>query len=159
MTQRAPFQILVMPFKLRDGADPEFAALRRRDLGVWQGFAGGGESGESPDQAARRETHEEGGLPRTMRIYALDAHATIPTSHFSAAAKWGPEVFVILEHAFAVDCTAATIRLSSEHTAIRWGDYSTIHALLEWDSNRTALWELSERLRNDQLAGRLIPAG
>jgi len=46
------------------------------------------------------------------------------------------------------------ITLSSEqHTECRWVSYEEAARLLRWDSNRTALWELNERLRrNDAIA-------
>ena len=51
---RAPFQILVIPFR-RTAAGLEFAVLRRSDADYWQFVAGGGEDDETPLQAARRE--------------------------------------------------------------------------------------------------------
>ena len=56
---RAPFQVLVLPFRRTGGGGVEFAVLRRRDLGLWQGVAGGGEDGEAPGQAAVREASED----------------------------------------------------------------------------------------------------
>ncbi|MFI0220431.1 NUDIX domain-containing protein [Streptomyces lydicus] len=64
---RAPFQILVAPFR-RVGKRIEFAVLRRQDMNVWQAVAGGGESGESPQQAAIREACEELGLDRVRPV-------------------------------------------------------------------------------------------
>lgn len=46
--KRAPYQILVLPFRRLKGSDPLYAIFRRADCGVWQGVAGGGESNESP---------------------------------------------------------------------------------------------------------------
>ena len=74
---RAPFQILVVPFR-RVGEQVEFAVLRRQDMDVWQAVAGGGESGESPHQAAVREAREELGLDRTVALYPLQTTASIP---------------------------------------------------------------------------------
>ncbi|MFF8814484.1 NUDIX hydrolase [Streptomyces pactum] len=38
------------------------------------------------------------------------------------------------------------IKLSDEHTAVQWLDYTASGKLLRFDSNRTALGELHERL-------------
>ncbi len=58
---RAPFQVLVIPFR-RTGTVPEFAVLKRSDASYWQFVAGGGENDETPAQAATRETEEEIGI-------------------------------------------------------------------------------------------------
>jgi len=47
-----------------------------------------------------------------------------------------------------------TIAISPEHTSYRWLSYDEAARLLRWDSNKTALWELNERLRRgDPAAG------
>jgi dATP pyrophosphohydrolase len=47
-----------------------------------------------------------------------------------------------------------TIAISREPTAYRWLSYEEAVKLLRWDSNKTALWELNERLRRgDPAAG------
>ena len=37
--------------------------------------------------------------------------------------------------------------LSSEHKEYRWVKYDEAMRLLKYDSNKTALWELNERLK------------
>lgn len=54
---------------------------------------------------------------------------------------------MVPEYAFAAEVDPAMITLSHEHTDILWLDESTAASRLTYDSNRTALWELSERLR------------
>jgi 8-oxo-dGTP pyrophosphatase MutT (NUDIX family) len=73
---RAPFQILVIPFR-RTAAGPEFAVLKRSDAPYWQFVAGGGEDDESPGQAAERETKEEIGVAANGRLLQLDSVATV----------------------------------------------------------------------------------
>jgi dATP pyrophosphohydrolase len=141
---RAPFQILVIPFR-HAAAGPEFAVLRRSDADCWQFVAGGGDDGETPIQAAQRENREEIGI--TGRFIPLDSVASIPKNSFPVAESWGDQVFVIPEHCFAVDAGNSTIALSDEHTDYRWLSYEQASSLLKWDSNRTALWELNERLK------------
>ena len=143
---RAPFQILVIPFR-RTAAEPEFAVLKRRDAQYWQFVAGGGEDDESPEQAAERETKEEIGIAANGRLLQLDSVATVPKDCFAAADSWGQEADVIPEHCFAIDAGDSALTLSGEHSEVRWVSYEEACALLKWDSNRNALWELNERLR------------
>ncbi|MBL4684803.1 MAG: NUDIX domain-containing protein, partial [Nannocystaceae bacterium] len=84
---RAPFQVLVLPYRrAKDGL--EVAVFRRADYDVWQFVSGGGEAGESPETAARREVAEEAGVSTTgiitTEIIALDAMTTIPGCWFRA---------------------------------------------------------------------------
>lgn len=60
---RVPFQVLAFLRRL-DANGPEYLVLKRADLSVWQGVAGGGEGDESPREAAIRETMEEVGGQR-----------------------------------------------------------------------------------------------
>ncbi|MFF7094705.1 NUDIX pyrophosphatase [Streptomyces rubradiris] len=142
---RAPFQILVVPFR-RVGEQVEFAVLRRQDMDAWQAVAGGGESGESPQQAAAREAREELGLDDTVALYPLQTTASIPARFFADRNSWPAGTYVVPEYAFAADLTGVEIKLSDEHTAVRWLDYKAASELLRFDSNRTALGELHERL-------------
>lgn len=51
---RAPFQVLILPFRQAADGDWQYGVLRRSDE-YWQGIAGGGEDGEAPLEAAMRE--------------------------------------------------------------------------------------------------------
>jgi dATP pyrophosphohydrolase len=144
---RAPFQVLVIPYR-STGPALEFVVLRRRDAGYWQFVAGGGQVGETPIQAARRETAEEIGISGDPR--PLDSRATVPKDCFRAADSWGDDVYVIPEYSFAVHVGDQDIRLSSEHIEYRWVPYERACSLLKWDSNRNALWELNQRLMVEQ---------
>lgn len=142
---RAPFQVLVVPFR-RVGDQVEFAVLRREDMNVWQGVAGGGEVGESPEQAAAREASEELGLDGPVPLYPLQTRASIPARFFAERDSWPLGTYVVPEHSFATDLTDVEIKISREHTDIQWLDYQAAHEVLRFDSNRTALSELHERL-------------
>jgi len=150
---RAPFQILVLPFRRTASGTWEFAAFRCVDGDFWQFIAGGGEDEETPLQAAQRETREEAGIPETAPFHPLQSTCTVPVTAFPAHTdRWTAEgLYAIPEHAFAVRADGATIRLSREHTEFRWGTEAEITALLRWDSNRNALWELSQRLARGAL--------
>jgi dATP pyrophosphohydrolase len=147
---RAPLQVLVLPYKLNASGTVLFAVLHRADSGQWQAVAGGAEDDETAAQAAVRETSEEIGLVEP-RLMPLDSVASIPAVHFPAWEQWrvsNPQLYVVPEYAFAVLVDdPAQVRLSREHDDIRWLPYDQATQLLTWDSNRNALWELRERLR------------
>lgn len=58
---------------------------------------------------------------------------------------------MVPEHAFAIAAQPEEIVLSHEHTGIVWLDEASAAARLTYDSNRTALWELAERIRRGLL--------
>jgi dATP pyrophosphohydrolase len=166
---RAPFQILVIPFR-HTKTGLEFAVLKRSDAGWWQFIAGGGEDDESPLQAAERETKEEIGISTNQpirerhcerseaissfcnsRLFQLDSMATIPKNNFAAADAWEQDVHVIPEYCFAIEAGDSALALSAEHTELRWVPYNVACNLLKWDSNRNALWELNERLKKKEV--------
>ena len=60
-------------------------------------------------------------------------------------------MLVIPEHAFGVELDSESVRISREHTGVRWAGYDEAAALLRWDSNRSALWELDHRIRHGLL--------
>jgi dihydroneopterin triphosphate diphosphatase len=147
---RAPFQILVIPYR-RTPAGLEFAVLRRSDTGWWQFVAGGGEDDETPMQAAHRETREETGIVADSRLLKLDSMATVPKDSFAAADSWGPDIYVIPEYCFAVDIGDNVTVHSGEHTEVRWVSYEDACSLLKWDSSRNALQKLNARLEHDMM--------
>jgi len=149
---RAPFQVVVFPFR-RTGVGFEYAVLQRSDDGSWQGVAGGGEDNEAPAEAARREADEEAAVPRSAPLYRLQATSTVPIVVIKewARAHWPKDLYAMPNYAFAIDCTALELRLSHEHVTIKWAPYDEAYALLRWDNNKNALWELNERLMLDQL--------
>lgn len=147
---RDNYQILAIPYRKMDNKI-EYAILKRKDMDVWQGVAGGGEEGESVIESAKREINEEIGISVKDNIIPLDTVSSIPVYHFKQ--KWAKDVFVIKEYAFGVEVLDEQIELSDEHTEFKWCTYETAMKLLNWDSNKTALWELNERVLQ-QLSGR-----
>ena len=139
---RAPFQILAIPYRLVDNRT-EYCVFHRADLDQWQFIAGGGENAETPWEAAKRETLEEGGV-RSEHWIALDSLAYVPAMVISEKHRqhWSRDIYVIPEDAFGFECTAE-IELSEEHTECVWLSYEEASGKLQWDSNRTALFELN----------------
>jgi dATP pyrophosphohydrolase len=119
---RAPFQILVFPFRKSEKGNFEFAIFKRSDMVYWQGIAGGGETNETPLETAKREAYEEAKIPESMDYFPLESTCSIPVSHFSEN-FWPKELYVIPEYSFAVDCSGIDIILSSEHTEYHWDNF------------------------------------
>jgi dATP pyrophosphohydrolase len=131
---RAQFQVLIIPYRIASGGQPEYAIAKRSDMDAWQFFSGGGEE------------NEEGGIPVDLEFVQLDSMASIPATNFAAHKEWGQGVYVIPEYSFCVDVGARDLFASREHTEILWRPYEEADRLLTWDSNRTALWELNQRM-------------
>ncbi len=142
---RAPFQVLVLPYReVSDGI--EYALFRRADAGYWQFIAGGGEGGELPIEAARREAKEEAGIPLECHLFPLDSQSTVPVLELAGSLRWGPDVLVVPEFTFAVHVGPGDLRIGGEHTDYRWADHETCREMLHWDSNRNAVQELNHRI-------------
>lgn len=148
---RAPFQVLVFPFRMAPDGAPEYAVFRRADLDVWQGIAGGGEDAESPDEAAAREAREEAGLTCERPLLQLNSVDQIAVEHFRDRDMWDPATRAIPEYSFGAPAGAAPISLSAEHTALEWLRFENALARLSWAGNRSALRELHERLTHPDL--------
>jgi isopentenyl phosphate kinase len=144
---RAPFQVLVYPYRPLGNGNFEYALLKRADKGYWQTVAGGGEQGESILQAAQRETFEETGILPEAPFLQLQTVEPIPVTEFKDSPLWGEETYVIPQYCFGVLAPGREIKLSHEHTTYRWLSFAEAFPRLKFEGNRTALWELDRRLR------------
>ena len=144
---RAPFNVLVFPYRSLSRGTFEYALLRRSDAGFWQGVAGGGEDNEAPIAAARRETFEETGIPADSEFLRLDTIAPVPVTEFSFSHIWGESVYVIPQYCFGVSADNRDIVLSHEHTEYKWLNYEQAREMLKFDGNKIALWELYRKLK------------
>ncbi len=140
----------MIPYWLSEAREPKYAAFKRNGAGesYWQWIAGGGESGETPLEAARRESCEEARIPKSARFTALKSITSIPVFNFERTG-WPDDLDVILEYAFAVEVCDPVLTLSDEHVEYRWFNYAKAIEVLRWDSNKTALWELQRWLIRD----------
>ena len=143
---RAPLQAIVIPFRWNQRGSYEYAVFHRADGSMWHFISGGAEDAESAFEAAVREASEEAAIPRERTWMTLDSKASVARTAFPSAAHWPPDLFVVPEHAFAVEVAGHTMKLSQEHDELRWLPFDEAMKLLTWDSNRVALWELNERL-------------
>src|SRR5262249_35441791 len=144
--RRAPFQVLVFPYRRAGDGTLEVALFRRVQGGYWQGIAGGGEEGEAPEAAARRETAEEAGLAPAGRWLALAPVLSIPVSVIRPAERrhWPGWLSTIPCHPFAVPVADERITLSPEHTEYCWASLGEALRLVRWDNDRAALAALRE---------------
>ncbi|MEE9375522.1 MAG: NUDIX pyrophosphatase [Rhizobiaceae bacterium] len=142
--QWKPFQVLVIPYVWQsDGF--AYCLFRRSDFGYLQGVAGGGEPGETPLGAAKRELIEEANPKELINIFQLKAMCSVPAFHFSHD-NWPKTDLVIPEYSFGAQLGRKEVSLSFEHSEKQWLPYEEATESLKWDSNKTALWELNETL-------------
>ena len=144
---RAPFQILVYPYRKTGSGEFEYALFRRADAGYWQGIAGGGEDNETPLEAAKRETNEEAGISSASDFLQLDTIESVPVIEFRDSRLWGEDVYVIPQYCFGVAAQESQIVISREHTEFKWFAYKEACKAIKFDGNKTALWELNQRLK------------
>lgn len=143
---RQPYETLIFPYKKEEN-EFKFAIFLRKDMKFWQGICGGGEEGETILETAKRETYEESGISNNSYFIQLDAITTIPVVSVTGKFTWGDDVFLVKEYCFGVDATGQEIKLSEEHIEFKWLNYEEAKQLLKYDSDKTALWELNERLK------------
>lgn len=144
---REPYQILSIPYRVVDGK-PLFCIFRRADSSYWQFIAGGGENGETPIEAAKRETFEEIGVgPKNIQQLTCIAYVPAEVIAKNKRQHWDKNTFVILEYSFAFECDLEPT-LSNEHTEYKWLTYDEARKLLKWDSNKVAMYEIKTLLEN-----------
>lgn len=110
------------------------------------GGHGGGEDEETPLQAAIREAAEEANITSDA-MTELKSLSYVPADCIAADRRkhWDKNIADIPEHCFAVECNT-NIVLSHEHTEFAWLNFEESFKMLKWESNRTALCELTEIL-------------
>ena len=107
--------------------------------------------GETPWEAAIRESMEEASLTESALYYELQTVSSVPRNIFAGSSHWPAEIYTIPQYSFAVNCQDESIVLSEEHSEFRWDSFDSIHDQLHWDSNKVALWELNQRLLDNAL--------
>lgn len=144
---RASFQVLVIPY-IKEGDNKYFyAVFKRKDLGIWQAIAGGGEGDESPIEAFRREAFEEAGINQNSPYIRLSSTTTIPAVNIHGF-LWGNNILMVPEIAFGVEASSKELAVSDEHTEYEWVECSEAMQRFRYDSNKSAVWELDYRLKN-----------
>ena len=144
---REPHQILSIPYRIVDNK-PFFCIFRRADSSYWQFIAGGGENGETPIEAAKRETIEEMGVePKNIKQLTCIAYVPAEVVAESRRQHWNENTYVIPEYSFAFECDSDPT-LSLEHIEYKWLTYDEARKLLKWDSNKVAMYEIKTLLEN-----------
>ena len=147
---RAKYQVLIIPFR-REKDIIKYGIFKRNDMKIYQAISGGGEEGETIWESAERELLEETGLVKENFI-KLDSSCTIPACYFSDFKLWGSKTYVVTEYAFGLELSKNDkIVLSHEHTSFKFVEYEDARKKLKYDSNKTALYELNERIKNNDL--------
>lgn len=138
---RKAFQILAIPYRVID-EEPVYCVFHRSDMDCWQFISGGGENNENSLEAAKREVFEECGV-RVDHWILLKSMSYLPVTVISEEHRrhWPHHLYVIPEYTFGFECIKE-ISLSREHVEAKWMSYNEAKKILQWDSNRTALYEL-----------------
>lgn len=149
---RAKYQVLIIPFHIAN-EHVKYCIFHRSDRDTWQFIAGGGEDeDESILMSAKREAYEEAKIDTHSKFIPLDTMCSIPTFCFEGAGKnWGEDCLVIPEYSFAVMLDVLKLHVSDEHAGYEWVDYDTAFKRLKYDSNRTALWELDNKIKSGKI--------
>ncbi len=141
---RQPHQILAFPYKRDKNGELLYAIFcRTGKTERWQGIAGGVEENESFIEACKREANEEANISYDAKVIELESISTMPVVNVTKEFLWGENVGLIYEHCFGIDAQNEELKLSHEHTKMKWLSYEEAKKVLKWDSNKNALWELN----------------
>lgn len=144
---RQPVQVHIYLYR-KNGEQYEYAIFRRSDSSYcWQGICGGLEDSETLEDGARRELYEEAGIAGRFLLYRLECISYVPASVYGPKRQeiWGENVIVVPMHYFAMEFDG-DVKLSFEHSEIKWLPFEEAYDLVYFDSQETALYELNERL-------------
>lgn len=112
-----------------------FLLLKRNERkgGFWQPITGGVNEGEDLILAVKRELFEETGIEKCLRTIS-DVH------YFEFDTK---EYGILKEYVYAIEVTHDTnIKISSEHTDMKWCNLDDSLALLKYEDNKTSFKKL-----------------
>ena len=147
---RKPRQVLVFLYRRNQNNLYEYCIFYRDKLKFWQGLSGGVEDDESLYETVEREVYEETGI-KVNDIYQLSSISSIPVVDVMGEFFWGKDIYVVPEYSFGVPLENYDIHLSSEHREYKWCLFEEAYEKLKFDSNKTALWELNQRLLNNDM--------
>ena len=140
-------QVLVLPFRIIDD-NIQYCVFKRKDRKIWQFVAGGAEDFDVDIlDSAKRELFEETGILNNCLFYELEEYIKIPVVNISKDFIFGDDVYFVEEFALAVNVLNNDISLSLEHDEYSWVSYAEAYDILRYDSNKSALWELNEKIK------------
>jgi 8-oxo-dGTP pyrophosphatase MutT (NUDIX family) len=140
---RVPRQVLVYLF--RDSG--EVLLLKRTEQwgGFWQGVSGAPEWGETDDEGAIREVHEETGFCVEGSLRRIDFRYDLLRESDLDGDRWeqlyGPDVQAIPEEVYVANVpdSGDPVLTPYEHDAFMWCSVEDAMQLLTWENNRRAL--------------------
>ena len=150
---RQPKQVHVWLYRQGENGT-EYAIFQRSDAQFcWQGVCGGLDDAETLQEGARRELYEEAGVAGDYPLYRLESISYLPDEVFGEKhrIRWGKDVVVIPMYFFAMPYEKE-IRLSHEHTEVRWLPYDQAYDLIYFTDQKVALYELHQRLLRGNLS-------
>lgn len=147
---RKPIQVLIFLYRKNNNNKYEYCIFQRSKTQIWQAISGGVEDDETLIETVKREVLEETSI-EVNDIFELSSVSSIPVVNVTGEFSWGNDVYVVTEHSFGVFTDNSDIKLSSEHKQYEWFTFDEAYNKLTFDSNKTALWELNQRLINDDL--------
>lgn len=144
---RLPKQVLIIPYRIKN-ENVQFCIFKRKDLEFWQWISGGVEDfDENIYAAAKREIFEETGVGSNLELTQLECITKIPVVNIVKEFRWGNDIFYADEYSFSVKFDNIDIALSDEHSLYSWMSFEEAKKLLKYDSNKSALWELNEKIK------------
>lgn len=147
---RKPKQVLVFLYRKNRNNEYEYCIFYRKKMQIWQAISGGVEDDETLIETVKREVLEETNI-EVNDIFELSSVSSIPVVNVTGKFTWGDDIYVVTEYSFGVFTENNEIKLSSEHKQYGWFSFDEAYEKLEFDSNKTALWELNQRLLNFDL--------
>ena len=144
---RKPKNVLVFLYRYNNGI--EYCIFYRNKEKFYQGLSGGVEDNEELADTVKREVYEETGI-KVNNVIKLDTISSIPGINVNKNFNYKNNIYVVYEYAFGININDEDIKLSDEHEEYRWVNYEEAIKLLKYDSNKTALFELNERLIHNE---------
>jgi len=102
---------------------------------------------KTPEESARREI-ERMGIISILNIIVPKSMCCVPVERFPNRQlyNWADNMYLVSKHLFGFACTKELV-LSHEYTKFVWLGYEEAREKLQWDSNKTALYELNCKLQ------------
>lgn len=142
---REPYQVLVILYN--NDKELKVCVFHRKKTNYWQFISGGKESHDRDlIDTVVREIFEETGLNiKREEVKTLETITSIPAIWFE---KIKNNTILVKENCFAVYLDSfSNISLCDEHDRMLVVASKEAFNLLQWDSNKTALYELSTKLK------------
>jgi dihydroneopterin triphosphate diphosphatase len=143
---RKPIKVEGIVFRKED-RQVEFLLLKRtaKRGGFWQPVTGGVEEGETISEALKREVNEETKISNFIQILEKVHYFELESGSIRRVKSKDK----IKEYVYGVEVSEdQTVEICpEEHTEFKWCSYEDALGLLRWDTNKTALKKLHDRIK------------